>query len=219
MQLSIKEALKFGWSAFKKNWILIWTLMAIIFVFELIFSSLSLQENLIVLISGFLLQIVIGIALLQIFFQFYAKIQSKITDILSIKLKTFFYYLLTTILIGILVSAFTFSLIRIFESEETAKQTLEMLAFFLICFPLFVKFIFAQCYCLDEQCSPFSALLKSYQITKGHFWKISLFLFVLLLLNILGFLAFFVGILITLPISQGAIVYFYRQLVPEELIA
>lgn len=56
------------------------------------------------------------------------------------------------------------------------------------------------------------AIKKSYLITKGHKWRIFLFLLVLAGINILGLLALLVGILFTVPLSGIAISALYEKL-------
>lgn len=55
------------------------------------------------------------------------------------------------------------------------------------------------------------AIKKSYQMTKGHKWRIFLLVLVLSGINILGFLALFVGLLVTIPLSGIAMSALYEK--------
>jgi uncharacterized membrane protein len=65
---------------------------------------------------------------------------------------------------------------------------------------------------VDKDVGPFEAMRLSWEMTRGSCWN--LFLFSLLLggINILGMLALFIGLLITVPLSVIAIGYVYRRL-------
>ncbi len=56
------------------------------------------------------------------------------------------------------------------------------------------------------------AIKKSYSMTKGHKWRIFLFVLVLAGINILGFLALLVGLLFTIPLSGIAMAALYDKL-------
>jgi uncharacterized membrane protein len=70
-------------------------------------------------------------------------------------------------------------------------------------FPFFV---------LDQKLDPIESLSEAGKATEGVRWHIFLLFVVCGLLNILGLLFFFVGFLITLPITLFALATVYRQL-------
>ena len=65
------------------------------------------------------------------------------------------------------------------------------------------------------------AILQSMRVsrrmTQGIFWKLLGFLFIVAILNIIGFAALFVGVLLTLPVSLIAYAHIYDKLKPVEL--
>ncbi len=65
---------------------------------------------------------------------------------------------------------------------------------------------------IDRGLGPLQVLSESARITKGHRWQLFLFSLVLVLVNILGLLAIFVGLLVSIPVSWLAIVHAYRTL-------
>lgn len=75
-----------------------------------------------------------------------------------------------------------------------------------------IKYQYLGLLIIDKNMSPKQALKRSGEITKGKKLKL-LWLFILLFLfNALGALPFFVGLLITIPVSSLVVVYVYRQL-------
>ena len=75
-----------------------------------------------------------------------------------------------------------------------------------------IKYQYLGLLIIDKNMSPKQALKRSGEITKGKKLKL-LWLFILLFLfNALGTLPFFVGLLITIPVSSLVVVYVYRQL-------
>ncbi len=50
------------------------------------------------------------------------------------------------------------------------------------------------------------------KLTRGHFWQLFIFFIMLAVLNILGALAFMVGLFLTIPVSVLAVAHVYRKL-------
>lgn len=71
---------------------------------------------------------------------------------------------------------------------------------------------FATYYLVDRDGGVFDSLRMSWNITKGHIVQIFLFTLAIVGLNILGFLALGVGLLVTVPVSMIAYGSVYRQL-------
>lgn len=59
---------------------------------------------------------------------------------------------------------------------------------------------------------PIEAMKESWRITKGHKWQLLLLFLALLLVNLLGILALFVGIFVSVPITMLAFAHAYRTL-------
>lgn len=62
---------------------------------------------------------------------------------------------------------------------------------------------------------PIAALRASFELTRGNRWRIFGLGVILFLLNILGLIAFLIGVLFTSGISLIAIAHAYRQMVPS----
>ncbi len=69
---------------------------------------------------------------------------------------------------------------------------------------------------VDQGLNPIEALKRSWVMTKNHTWDILVLLFVLMLLNFIGSLIVFVGLIVTVPISVMATVMVYRKLVEKK---
>jgi uncharacterized membrane protein len=69
-------------------------------------------------------------------------------------------------------------------------------------------------YYILEGAGPIEALKKSGQVTYGSKWRIFALILVLILINIVGAILFFVGLVITIPLSILTMASVYRKLQP-----
>ncbi|GAB6090508.1 DUF975 family protein [Spirochaeta dissipatitropha] len=65
---------------------------------------------------------------------------------------------------------------------------------------------------IDQKIEPITALKTSAAMTRGHKGNLFLFTIILVLLNIAGFLALGIGLLVTMPVSVLASIHIYREL-------
>lgn len=79
-----------------------------------------------------------------------------------------------------------------------------------------LQFYFVECLVIDKKMGPIEALKKSLEITRGNRANLLLFLLLLVLINIIGFIALFVGLLVTMPVSLLATTFFYRKLLEQK---
>ncbi|OGG58142.1 hypothetical protein A2853_01340 [Candidatus Kaiserbacteria bacterium RIFCSPHIGHO2_01_FULL_55_17] len=75
-----------------------------------------------------------------------------------------------------------------------------------------LAFIFTPYLIVERKLWPIEAMKESARITKGHRWQLFLLSLALIGLNILGALALFVGLLVSIPVSMLAMVHAYRIL-------
>src|SRR6056297_2602501 len=75
-----------------------------------------------------------------------------------------------------------------------------------------IKFELFPYFIVEEGMGPIEALKASSQITSGDKWNLFLLGLLLLLINVLGFLALIVGMLVTYPLSMLAMAYAYIHL-------
>lgn len=80
---------------------------------------------------------------------------------------------------------------------------------------LAIKYQFFDYFIIDEECGPIEALNKSAKITDGEKWELLKLGMSNLIINALGFLFFFVGMMVTIPITFSARAYAYKRLVAE----
>jgi uncharacterized membrane protein len=75
-----------------------------------------------------------------------------------------------------------------------------------------LRYMFVPYLVIDRKLKPFEALKESARITYGFKWQLLGLLGLLLLVNILGFICLFVGLLVSVPVSALAMVHAYRTL-------
>jgi zinc-ribbon domain len=77
-------------------------------------------------------------------------------------------------------------------------------------------YLFTYLFIVDKKMDFWPAMQASHDLVRKDYFGFSLFLLTLLLINVVGALACFVGVLVTLPLSHGAITAAYRDLVGFE---
>ena len=77
---------------------------------------------------------------------------------------------------------------------------------------LLVAWIFTFPLIVDKRLDFWPAMKLSRKIISKHWWKFFGFLIVLVLINLAGFLVFFVGIFITFPVTFAALTYAYEDI-------
>jgi len=202
-QFSKKAAFTYGWETFKKN---SWFIMGIVLIYSIaqIFPSyiggFLIEQNLfylgiVFILIGMVLQVIFKLGIIQILLNFRDAKKASFSDLFK-SYPLFFKYIFASILYGLIV--FVGTLLLIIPGIIWALQ-----------------FAFCGFILVDQKASILESLRKSAEITKGHKWNLFLFLIVLILFNLLGTLAFYIGLLVTAPISALALVYVYRKLNPK----
>ncbi len=75
-----------------------------------------------------------------------------------------------------------------------------------------VVFFFAPFIVIDRAMGPIEAMKSSMEITRGHRWQLFGLVLAAVGINLLGALALFVGLFVTIPVTTLAIIHVYRQL-------
>lgn len=193
---SKKEAITFGWGKFKQNWTLLVGVFAFIgvlsFAFESIDEDMYLPAFLLVMLVGILVQTWLEMGATRIVLDVHDDKDVEFRDLFG-QASLLWRFLFAEILAGIIV--FVGLLLFIIPGVIAA------VGLFLI--PYIV---------IDKGLGPVEAIKDSWRLTKGHKWNIFWFIILLILLNLVGALAFGVGLLATLPVSFVATVYVYRWL-------
>jgi len=201
-KFSKKEAINFGWDISKKNFrffILLFTLVVVVFIILSFIQSLVNEKSLLSLILyiiNIVVQIIISMGLVKISLKFCDNEKPKISDLFS-SYPLFFKFLIGSIIYGLIVIGGL--ILLIIPGIIWAIQ-----------FQFFAYLI------LDKGISPIEALKKSSKITKGTKWDLFLFGILLGFINILGALAFLVGLFVTIPATMIATAFVYRKLLSQE---
>lgn len=80
---------------------------------------------------------------------------------------------------------------------------------------LAIKYQFFDYFIIDEECGPIEALNKSAKITDGVKWELLKLGLSNLIINVLGVLFFFIGMIVTIPVTFSARAYAYKKLIAE----
>lgn len=118
-------------------------------------------------------------------------------------------------LIGIFVLGTIFGGVMFYDPSNPAGiYYLVLLMLFLISVLVFVgiRLMFVTYFVVDQKFGPIQSIKRSWLITRGVVWKLIGLTFVLSLINFVGMLALFIGLLVTVPISVVAMAVVYRAL-------
>jgi len=227
--LSVSEILKDAWELAKKNiWILLgFTVIQFIFIF-----AVTILTGLIGGISGggVLIQNVVlslfdaffTVAFYQVFFKLIDEdADPQFPDFIPNLVKAI-NFLVVKLIIGLIMVFFIAMISSVYfynkpDIDTSNPLSWDMLPVFgLIAIPLIfltIRLCFVVCFIVDQESGSSESITQSWAITKGHFWLIALLFLVMLGLNILGAMAFLLGLLFTVPFSSLILIIAYRHLV------
>jgi len=198
-KFTFSEAVNFGWNKTKDNLgfliAVIIILMAVSGLQSLINQNVDLSASMLIGLVFWVINIFIGIGVIKITLKIYDG-QKPEFDLLWSGGPIFLNYFLGSLLYSLIVIGGTLLLIipGIIWSVKYSLVT------YLI---------------VDKGMSPVEALHKSGEITNGSKWRLFWFGIVLGLINIVGALIFFVGLLFTIPLTMLAMTYVYRKLLGQ----
>lgn len=199
--ISIKENLLFGWETFKKRpWFIIGAVL-IMGVFSVSFSyeadsSGEIMAALPIMIALGLALGAIRLAVELLFTRFMLMAHDSVetmTYMETLPAKPFWKYVGGKIAVA--VTVFAGIVLLVIPGIIAA-----------------IGFLFTPYLIVDRKLWPIEAMKESWRITKGHKWQLFLLMLVLGLINIIGALALFVGLLVSIPVSMLAVVHVYRAL-------
>lgn len=101
---------------------------------------------------------------------------------------------------------------KVYSSNEILYA---LMVFVLLVIPavlIYLRLQFANYLVIDKKTEVGSAIIHSYRMTKGYLWYIVLTLLAVILLNILGLIMLFIGLIFTIPMSFIVIMLLYRSL-------
>lgn len=192
---TIKEAISFGWKKTIENVVFLSTLTLCLFVISFAFSNIKedvLTTSLFSILNLFISYFTM-FTFVKIGFKIFRGEKPDVKDIFTLNWKMFGLYVIGSILSSI-ISVIGFILLIIPGVYLSVR--LSIFAFALI----------------DEDLKPVSALKRSMDLSKGRFWQLFWLTLVLGLLNIVGVIAFGIGVLVTVPLTALAMVYVYEKL-------
>ena len=190
------EAIRFGWETVKSNF---WLFIGVLIVTGLINGVPGAVSDaidvplLVVLIAlaSFVVNMVVSIGLIRFSLRFCDNEKGKFSDLFA-HFNLFFKYFFASILYGLIILGGT--MLLVIPGIIWA-----------------IKFQFYG-YLIVEGSGPIEALKKSWAITAGSKWNLFLFGLLLGLVNLLGLICLFIGLLVTIPITMVAIASVYRKL-------
>ena len=201
-RFSKKEAIKFGWQTMKQNfWFFVGLLLVagILYIAPEIVSAFlegSPALSLIVYVVGTVLLMIVDLGLLiKIPLNFCDNVKSRLSDLFS-QYKLFWRYLFASILYVLVILG----------------------GLILLVLPglyLAIRFQFYGYFIVDRDSHIVESLKRSWDITRGNAWNLFLFGLLLFLINVLGALALFIGLFITLPTTLVAVALVYRKLLSQ----
>jgi uncharacterized membrane protein len=203
---SIKEALSYGWTTFKKRpWFFI-AFTVIIIVLNLAPGFLSGPRDnnphdlnaykFIITVLGAILSWIVSLGTINFALNIYDNKPAAYSDIFA-KWRLAFQFFLASILYGLIVIA----------------------GFILLIIPGIIwsiKFRYYPYLMVDRKTGVLESLRLSSRITDGNKWRIFLFNIVTMLIVLLGFILLGVGILAAIPVTMLASAYVYRKLSSEK---
>jgi uncharacterized membrane protein len=198
-KFSCSEAFKFGWETVKNNFgffiglTIIYGL--IIFVPSGIAESLKKTSTALYILTAIIASVIntiVHMGLVKILLNFHDGKNAKISDLFSCA-SLFLKYATGSILYALIAVG-------------------GMLLLIVPGIIWMVQFSFCGYIIVDKMLGPIAALKRSSAITKGVKWQLFIFSLLFFGINILGMLALFVGLLVTLPLTMLAAVFVYRKL-------
>ncbi len=198
-KFSKSEAIRFGWEATKNNLGFFILLLLIAFpisaassIIQKIFGDKVLSVNILSGALNLILSTIINIGLIRIALKSCDGQKARIAD-LFLSGKLFLPYLIGTILYLLIVLG----------------------GLILLIVPGIIwsfKFGFFGYFMVEKGLEPSEALRRSALITQGAKWDLFVFWLLLLLINLAGVVALFIGLFVTLPITIIANAFVYRTL-------
>lgn len=196
----IREVLEKAIAEFKKNWkflVAVFVISAgVNFLLSFIGSFLSEQHaavRIVFNLFSIVVQIVLNLGLIRIYLKVVKGEKTQFSDLYADYQKSLIYF-----------------------AASLVSSVLIVLGIVLLIIPgivLAVRLQFWPYFVVEERIGPIAALKKSWQMTKGHFFRLLIFdILVVVLLNFIGLLLLLVGLMVTAPISLLSLALVYRKL-------
>jgi hypothetical protein len=200
-KFSIGEAFGFAWNTAVNNFGFFVGLLFILFLINFIPAFLAgifrpfCPLSFFISLAGWIIQMIASIGLIKIALRFCDNEKGLYSDLYRYG-HLFFKYLIGSTLYGLAV----------------------MGGLILLIIPGIIwgiQFSFFPYFTVEKEAAPLEALKKSSLLTAGVKWPLFWFYLLIIGFNILGFLFFLIGLLITIPASMLAHAWVYRKLLAQ----
>ncbi len=228
--ISISDVLTDAWDLAKRNfWILIgFTAVQFVIIFiitALLTAIFGGASGMGVLIQNMLLSLFdafFTVALYQVFFKLidepgdpeFPDFVPNLVKALNFLIVKLIIGLVLVFLIAVISSVYFINSADIDTSNPLSWTMLPI--FILIAIPIIfftIRLCFVVCFIVDQESGSSESISQSWTLTQGHFWFIFTLFLIMLGLNILGAMAFLLGLLFTVPFSSVILIIAYRHMV------
>lgn len=184
------DAIRFGWDTTTGN--IGVCVLALVIVLAIGLMPAAASDSWVVMVVAWVFDIAVAMGVVKMTLRFVDGDKGELVDLFS-TIPMIPQYLVASVIVGVVVTVGFFLLILpgIYWSVR------------LYMFPWVL---------VDKGVGPFEAMRQSWEMTRGSFWNLFLLGLALCAINILGMLALFFGLLITVPLSVVAVGYAYRRL-------
>lgn len=196
---TIGDALSNAWKITKSNFLFLVGVIVVLFVIQFALGSVGeyLSRDIawvgvVISIITVLIQILLNVGAIAIVLKLVDGIKPSFSELFTTT-KPYVQFVLVTILMSLIVGV----------------------GFILLIIPgimLAIGLQFATYLVVDKGMGAVDALKKSWEITNGVKWKLLGFAIVIWIVNLLGFVLFGVGMVVTIPLTMIAMAYVYRTL-------
>jgi len=193
---SIEEALKWGWETTKKHFGFVVLVMIIYYLVAMLPSIFQGRHGEggafsgILSLAVFVASLIMQMGITKMMLKYYDGGKPEIKEI--IYTKNLWEYFLGTLLYGLIVLA---GLILLIVPGIYWALRYQFTAFLIV----------------DKGMKPMEALKMSAKMTEGLKWKLLLYYFAVMGINILGMLALMVGMLVSVPVTTLGYAHIYRK--------
>lgn len=194
-KLSVGASIRFGWKTFKKRPFFLIGIVLGVMIVSGILGSLPKQQGIMTILLTLAI-LVINILIEMGLISFAIKAQDDIAHLTIHDIwhpRSFWKYIGVKILTGVIV---LIGIILLIVPGVIAALAL-MFATYLI---------------IDRDLGPIEAMKESIRLTKGNRWNLFLLILAIAGINILGAIALFVGLFVSIPVSLLALAHAYRTL-------
>lgn len=215
---SIKDAFDFGQAMVKEKFRFLLTLFFISGFFSVLpdITALYIHDTrtlFFIQAACFVIGLVIDVGLVFVMLRLHDGKGVRVSDIFSQYPVTFVYAVATAVYVLMTVGVLLAGIVLL---QDQLNTNLKLgIAAFVLSIPgvyLALRYQFYSYYLVDKRVGIVESFRESARITDGHKWHLLRFALSVVGINILGVLAFGVGLFVTIPISMLATVYVYRKL-------